>query len=272
MNKKQIKNILNTKEYNFLKDYPVSKNIIMLCIAGSYGYNLNNENSDIDIRGIYIPDKKDILLSSYIDYKNLYEDKSTDTVIFSLSHFIKHTISKKYPSTNQLELLFLDEDKYLYIHPIFNEILNNRNLFISKKIENTIKHQIYFNKNEICKLQKYSQIDDSIYQREIYKCQTNILRLILLGIDVFLFNTMHPSLNKEQSKLLLDIKNGKYCNELYPNKKYIELVQDYWNKFETTIKNSIISDEPDSNKIMDLIENINYSIVKDKYEFNFLNS
>ena len=63
MNLQQIKDKLNQEEYDFLRSNPrLGSNIILLGLGGSYAYKTNNENSDIDIRGITLNPKSDILL------------------------------------------------------------------------------------------------------------------------------------------------------------------------------------------------------------------
>ena len=57
-----INNILDRDEYNFIHtDEHLGKNVILLGLSGSYSYGTNNENSDIDIRGITLNRKSDLI-------------------------------------------------------------------------------------------------------------------------------------------------------------------------------------------------------------------
>ena len=50
---RDFKKLLDTEEYEFLKTNPrLGKRIMLLGLGGSYAYGTNNENSDIDFRGV----------------------------------------------------------------------------------------------------------------------------------------------------------------------------------------------------------------------------
>ena len=72
-------NILEGKEYSFIKENEhLGKHVILLGLAGSYSYGTNNENSDIDVRGIALNRKSDLLGMTQFEQ---YVDDSTDTGI-----------------------------------------------------------------------------------------------------------------------------------------------------------------------------------------------
>ena len=128
MNLEQIKQTLKIEEYNFLRtnEY-LGSNIILLGLGGSHAYNLAQPTSDIDIRGIALNSKEEILLSK--DFEQVI-DNPTDTVIYSFNKMI-NLLSENNPNT--LEILFLHPEHYLYLSDIGQELLNNRDLFVSKK-------------------------------------------------------------------------------------------------------------------------------------------
>lgn len=48
-----FRQLMNTTEYDFLRTNPrLGRRIILMGLGGSYAYGTNNENSDIDFRGI----------------------------------------------------------------------------------------------------------------------------------------------------------------------------------------------------------------------------
>lgn len=57
----EIKEKVNSQEYNFLREPPLGDNIILLGLGGSHAYGTNVETSDIDIRGVATHSKKKIL-------------------------------------------------------------------------------------------------------------------------------------------------------------------------------------------------------------------
>lgn len=53
MNIAEIRELANSNEYDFLRDDKrLGDNIILLTLGGSYAYGMNNENSDVDFRGL----------------------------------------------------------------------------------------------------------------------------------------------------------------------------------------------------------------------------
>lgn len=119
---------LNAPEYDFLRTNPnLGENIILLGFGGSHAYGTNNENSDVDIRGIALNSKRNILTEQ--DFEQVV-DTETDTVIYSFDKMIKLLCSS---NPNVIEILGLREDQYLYISPIGRMLLDNKHLFLSKK-------------------------------------------------------------------------------------------------------------------------------------------
>ena len=63
MNIEQIKAVVADTPYDFLrKDPRLGKNIILLTLGGSHAYGMEKEDSDLDIRGITLNSKQEILL------------------------------------------------------------------------------------------------------------------------------------------------------------------------------------------------------------------
>lgn len=126
---KDIKKEINTNSmYDFLYDNEhLGKNIILLGMGGSYAYGTNCESSDIDIRGIALNSKKEILLGSGFEQVH---NEETDTVIYSFNKMIK-LLTNCNPNT--IEILGLKPEHYLYLDPIGQKLLDNKKLFLSKR-------------------------------------------------------------------------------------------------------------------------------------------
>ena len=72
----------------------------------------NNENSDIDVRGVTLNRKSDLIgMTSY----DQYTDENTDTVIYTFNKIIRLLLEC---NPNTCELLGLNEEHYLYLSPI----------------------------------------------------------------------------------------------------------------------------------------------------------
>ena len=79
----QIKEKLKSGNYAFLReDKNLGSNIMLLTLGGSHAYGMDKEGSDLDIRGIAINSKEDILLGT--DFGQVVETV-TDTVIYSFN-------------------------------------------------------------------------------------------------------------------------------------------------------------------------------------------
>ena len=144
-----IKEALKTKEYDFLRtdphltkscespvkttndDFRIGSGIIMLGLGGSYAYGTNNENSDIDIRGIALNSADDILLGGIS--KDCFEqvvNEETDTTIYSLNKIVNLLVNG---NPNTIEMLGLDDDQYLYLSDEGKMLRDNAKMFLSKK-------------------------------------------------------------------------------------------------------------------------------------------
>lgn len=128
----EIKNMIKGPEYDFLRNIPhLGNNIVLLGLGGSYAYGTNIETSDVDIRGIATRTSRDILTGR--DWEQSVNE-ATDTTIYSLEKMFKLLISC---NPNTIEILGLKPEHYLYVSPIGQMILDNKNLFLSKKVLNS---------------------------------------------------------------------------------------------------------------------------------------
>ncbi len=124
----KIRKIINSDAYNFLRSNEhLCDNIILLTLGGSYAYGTNTQNSDIDLRGIALESEKELLgLANFEQFEN----KATDTVIYSLRKAIKLLLNC---NPNVIEML-ATEDKHLIMLSEEGKMLrDNIGLFLSKR-------------------------------------------------------------------------------------------------------------------------------------------
>lgn len=123
----QIKEKLKTDEYRFLQENKhLGENIMLLALSGSHAYGMDKEGSDLDVRGIALNPKKDILLGT--DFEQVVH-VDTDTTIYSFNKMIQLLTSN---NPNTIEILGCRPEHYLYLTDIGKMLLDNKKMFLSK--------------------------------------------------------------------------------------------------------------------------------------------
>lgn len=128
MSVENIGTMLRTQEYDFLRENEnLGSNIILLGFGGSHAYGTNNENSDVDIRGVATRTTRSILTGS--DFEQVV-DVDTDTTVYSLDKIVKLLCSC---NPNTIEMLGLKPEHYIYLSDAGKKLIENRHLFLSKR-------------------------------------------------------------------------------------------------------------------------------------------
>ncbi len=120
--------MMNSEQYDFLRtNERLGVRIMILGLGGSYAYGTNNEGSDIDFRGVTLQLPSDLIGLTEFDQ---YEDDKTDTVIYGFNKLVKLLLEC---NPNTCEMLGLDEDQYLIKSELGQELIDNTQLFLSKR-------------------------------------------------------------------------------------------------------------------------------------------
>ena len=123
----QIKEKLKSAEYDFLRtNENLGSNIILLTLGGSHAYGMDKEDSDVDVRGISLNSKSDILLGANFEQ---VVDVDTDTTVYSFNKMIQLLTSN---NPNTIEQLGCLPQHYFYLSEIGKELLDNRKIFLSQ--------------------------------------------------------------------------------------------------------------------------------------------
>ena len=130
-----FRKLLQSPEYGFLHTDPhLAGRIMLLGVSGSHGYGTSRPGSDIDLRGAALNLPSDLIgLTSF----EQFEDRKTDTVIYSFMKLIQLLINC---NPNTIEILGLDDDQYLIKSALGQELLDHRQLFLSKRAAASFGH------------------------------------------------------------------------------------------------------------------------------------
>lgn len=127
MNIEQIKEKVKSSEYDFLRENKnLDSNIILLTLSGSHAYGMDKEGSDLDIRGISLNQKEEILLGT--DFEQVVNTE-TDTTIYSFNKMLS-LLTKCNPNT--IEELGCLPEHYIVLTDIGKELLANKKMFLSQ--------------------------------------------------------------------------------------------------------------------------------------------
>lgn len=127
MNIEQIKGKVKGNEYDFLRENEnLGNNIILLTLGGSHAYGMDKEGSDLDIRGISLNRKEEILLGT--DFEQVVNTE-TDTTIYSFNKMLS-LLAKCNPNT--IEELGCLPEHYIVLTDIGKELLDNKKMFLSQ--------------------------------------------------------------------------------------------------------------------------------------------
>lgn len=142
---------MENKIKGFLKsrnvDEYIKNNIGYICQSGSYITGTNNEDSDLDFRGIVLPDEDHILGLKQFTHLKLAEGEKNinlsgdmDLELFSLRAFVDQLYKGH---VTPIEMLFL-EDRFIYLMDDRLKIIrDNKDLFLSKSV---VFHYLSMNK------------------------------------------------------------------------------------------------------------------------------
>lgn len=124
-------------------------NLICKMVFGSYLYGLNTPNSDKDYKGIYLPERDNLLLGNYARHysESTGNDKSKNTAddvdveIFSLPYFIELACKGETVAVDMLhaDVNLLDtEFRPTLVGLIWRELKANRHMFYTRDMKSYI--------------------------------------------------------------------------------------------------------------------------------------
>lgn len=126
MNNQEMKQLLETKEYDFLRtNENLGSNVILLVPGGSHSYGTSKPESDFDLRGISFNNTRHLLGLSKFEQ---YEDDETDSVIYGTTKAVRQLMEC---NPNTIEILGVRDQDILHITEAGKLLRDNINLFLS---------------------------------------------------------------------------------------------------------------------------------------------
>lgn len=171
----EIYDKLTSKEYDFLRtDRILKDNIILLGVGGSHSYGTNTPESDLDIRGVAVRCKRDILVGNHFEQ---VVNNPTDTTVYEFEKFISLLAGC---NPNVIELLGLKPEHYIHLSEEGKLLLDNSYLFLSKKAINSFGGYAMAQLNRLCN--KSGRIMEETRSNEIRSMDKALLALKRDGI------------------------------------------------------------------------------------------
>lgn len=189
MTLEEIKSLLHSRQYEFLTTERKLKPTILLGLGGSHAYGTNTETSDLDIRGIALNSKQDLLVHNTFDQ---IVNEETDTVVYSFNKIVSLL---RNANPNVIELLGLKPDHYLFISSVGQELLDNKKLFLSKKVVKSF--------GGYATSQLYRLNQKSAHQMSQSELEEHILK-VLTGMMTSFETKYYPIDNHSHLRLYLD--------------------------------------------------------------------
>jgi uncharacterized protein len=182
------------EQANRIDEYDLYEHVIYRCITGSRAYGLDHDQSDTDLRGIYLP-PADLHWSLYGVPDQLENDERQECY-WELQKFILLALKA---NPNILECLYTPLVEYKT--PVADELISLREVFLSKLIYQTYNGYVM---SQFKRLEHHLQNHGTIK----WKHAMHLIRLLLSGI-IALHENYIPVRVEAYRDQLLAIRHGQ---------------------------------------------------------------
>lgn len=201
-----IKEIIKLPEYSFLTDVDyLGDNILFVTFGGSHSYGTNVEGSDVDIRGLAL-NKKSELLSISGTSTEQYVSKQTDTTIYLLNKFVKLCLNC---NPNVIEMLGCKPEHYIFYNEIGKQLVDNRKMFLSQRAVYSFGGYANQQLNRLQNALARDRLPQAEKEEHIKRSMESAVRS---------FNDRYPAFSNDSLELFIsDSKKEEFNKELYAN-------------------------------------------------------
>lgn len=217
--------------------------------SGSHAYGLATEESDKDYKGIVIPPIEYYFglqeMKTYSSSTAKQTSKNTkddiDYTLYEIKEFARKALTGNF---TYLEMLYVSKEDVTYSNEVGSLLLENREFFLTKKVNNSIKGFAVSNmkkiKNKLDKTDNYNPKD-----------LMHILRVLDMGIEANATGVLNIKVTPDKREFLLNVKE----NRVFDDAKglIIPYIEDKLERLDDAIKESILPDKADSRQIEGLV-------------------
>ena len=202
---------LTPEQEDFVTQSCEGLNIIYLGIHGSHLYGLNGDNSDIDIKGVYLPSKKDLLFGETNKIINKKNDVlNIEIEIKSITSFLK---SLRGCDTNCIDMLHPTPESTLLTSALWGGLVSCRRDIYAKNMKGIIGYIKTHTKKYTNKIDRFSEM--SILLEHIKNMDDNI-RLKDSDVLSFVANKSfkyisHRIMHSDHEQPFLEVCGKKYA-------------------------------------------------------------
>ena len=241
LRRKEIENILGDVEAEDFTPY-----IIYRCKVGSKAFGLDNESSDDDLRGIFLP-PADRHWSLYkIPEQIEIKTEVDDEVYWELEKFLKLALKA---NPNILETLWTPI--VLDMNPIGERVRTNRSAFLSNHLYKTYSGYV---------LSQFRRMKNAYEKTGKYKNKhaMHLVRLLYSGIGALKTGEIMVDVSQHREQLL-EIRNGKFSFE-----EIRQIALELDRQFQDAFDHTSLPDQPDFALVDQMLIEARNSMVKNE--------
>jgi uncharacterized protein len=212
-----------------LQDLNLYDYVIYRCVVGSKAFGLDDENSDTDLRGIYLP-PADLHWSMY-GVPEQIENKENEECYWELQKFLMLALKA---NPNVLECL--NTPLIEFKNEIADELLSIKYAFFSKLVYQT------YNGYVMSQFKKLEQDLRSVGTIR-WKHAMHLIRLLLQGIEIMKSGELNVQVSQFRDKLL-EIKRGEMLWESVNDWRLL-----LHKEFEQAFSETKLPERPDYEKV-----------------------
>ena len=219
-------------------------NIILEGVVGSTAYGLNTKNSDVDIKGVYMLDTKEVLSIGFNQEHTTKDHTDPDWVYHEVGKFMKLVLNGNPTVT---ELLYLED--YTVLTPVGQLLIDNRDAFLSTKAVMNAYRGYAFAQAKKLNNRTEQGLDgyDSSLKNRFAKHTRHCFRLLMQARQLLETGTLTLRVTPEQREYLFAMGE----------KTADEVVEEFMRQdaeFENIV--SVLPDKPEMERLNDLLYEI----------------